>query len=73
VRQLFHDAWRVGLRAVAGRVKPALAGEFAEHGACVGRAGHSMRLHSPRVGLLHVIETGDACVSQLEGEWWLSF
>jgi len=29
-------------------------------------------IHSPRVELIHAIACGDAFVSRLEGEWWLS-
>jgi hypothetical protein len=73
VRHLFHDAWRLGLTAIEGRAEPALVGELAEQGSCIGRAGPWVLIHSPRVELMHAIETGDAFVSRLEGEWWLSF
>jgi len=73
LRHLWRDAWRRGLTAIAGRVEPAFVDELAAHGSRFGRDGPWMLIHSPRVELLQAITGGDAFLSRLEGEWWLSF
>ncbi len=72
LRHLLRDAWRRGLTAIAGRVEPGCVEELAAHGSRFGRQGPWMLIHSPRVELMHAIAGGDAFVSRLEGEWWLS-
>jgi len=55
------------------QVEPCSSTRWAE------RTGHSPLLHqwtlvhSPRPEILHAIERGDALLSHLDGEWWLSF
>ena len=70
---MFHDAWHCGLTALAGRLEPQLVPILAERDGAVTRAGPWVLLHSARPDVLAAIQRGDAFLSRLEGEWWLSF
>ena len=73
LRHLFYDAWRGGLTAVAGRLEPAWAAELGAQRCRFERTGPWVLIHARRTEILHAIVCGDAFVSRLEGEWWLSF
>jgi hypothetical protein len=70
---MFHDAWHRGLTALAGRLEPQLVPILAERDGAVIRAAPWVLVHSPRPDVLAAIQRGDAFLSRLEGEWWLSF
>jgi len=70
---MFDDAWHCGLTALAGRLEPQLLPILAERAGAVTRAGPWVLVHSPRPDVLAAIQRGDAFLSRLEGEWWLSF
>jgi len=73
LRHLFYDAWRGGLAAIAGRLEPAWAAELGAQRCRFERTGPWVLIHARRTEILHAIVCGDAFVSRLEGEWWLSF
>jgi len=73
LRFLFWDAWRNGAWALAGRVEPWLVDALAARTGPSSAAHQWTLLHSPRPEILHAIERGDALLSHLDGEWWLSF
>src|SRR5438128_537224 len=74
LRFLFWDAWRNGAWALAGRVEPWLVDALGGANWAILRWLHQWTLlHSPRPEILHAIERGDALLSHLDGEWWLSF
>src|SRR3989441_6710357 len=74
LRFLFWDAWRHGAWALAGRVEPWLVDALGGANWAILRWLHQWTLvHSPRPEILHAIERGDALLSHLDGEWWLSF
>lgn len=70
---LCRDAWERGLTALRGRLEPALVGVVGASGARIDRDGPWVLLHSARPQLLAAIQRGDAFLSRLEGEWWMSF
>lgn len=70
---LFDDARRRGAIAVAGRLEPAWLPELAAERCELRRDGAWVLYHSPRPEILDAIERGDAFLSRLDGEWWLSF
>ena len=73
LQSLFHEAWRDGLTALAGRLEPALLPTVADRGAFLTRDGPWVLVHSTRPELVAAIRRGDAFLSRLEGEWWMSF
>ena len=74
LRFLLWDAWRHGAWAVAGRVEPWLVDALGGANWAILRWLHQWTLlHSPRPEILSAIERGDALLSHLDGEWWLSF
>ena len=74
LRFLFWDAWRHGAWALAGRVEPWLVDALGGANWAILRWLHQWTLvHSPQPEILHAIERGDALLSHLDGEWWLSF
>jgi hypothetical protein len=70
---MFHDAWHRGLTALAGRLEPQLVPMLAERDGAVIRTAPWVLVQSPRADVLAAIQRGDAFLSRLEGEWWLSF
>jgi len=70
---LLHYARRRGVIALSGRLEPGLLPALASRGARFGPVGPWMLLHTRRPEIVAAIEQGDAFVSRLEGEWWMSF
>ncbi|MFL6622877.1 MAG: hypothetical protein ACJ8NR_09695 [Sulfurifustis sp.] len=71
---LFDDAARRGVVALSGQVDPALFHAYARKDCLFHHDGGSWILvHSPHAELLHAIHRGDAFLTRLEGEWWISF
>ena len=74
LRFLLWDAWRQGAWALAGRVEPWLVDALGGANWAILRWLHQWTLlHSRRPEILRAIEQGDALLSHLDGEWWLSF
>lgn len=73
LQHLFHHAWSRGAVTVAGRLEPALVPDLATLGCGFRRDGPWVLIHSRRPELMPAVERGDAFLSRLEGEWWLSF
>ncbi|MHC4549085.1 MAG: GNAT family N-acetyltransferase [Planctomycetota bacterium] len=70
---LFHDAWRHGAAALSGRVEPRFVRELAQKSCLISRKNRWILLHSPHADVLEAFARGDAYLSRLEGEWWISF
>lgn len=71
---LFHHAGRHGVIALSGQVDPTLFHALAGKDCLFHHDGGSwFMLHSKRPEILQAIHRGDAFLSRLEGEWWLSF
>lgn len=73
LQHLFHHAWSRGAAALAGRLEPALVPELAALGCGFGRDGPWVLIHSRRPEIMPAVDRGDAFLSRLDGEWWLSF
>ncbi|MBI4420557.1 MAG: GNAT family N-acetyltransferase [Gemmatimonadetes bacterium] len=70
---LLHHAWRQGAIALSGRVEPAWLPELAARNCAITRDGPWMLVHARQPEILCAIERGQAFLSRLEGEWWMSF
>lgn len=70
---LLEDARRRGAIAVAGRLEPAWLPELAAQGCTLRDDGPWVLYAARRPELADAIERGDAFLSRLDGEWWLSF
>jgi len=70
---LFHHAWRQRLVALAGRVEPGLLSALGASGALLSRDGPWVLVQSRRPEVLAAVHRGDAFLSRLDGEWWMSF
>jgi len=71
---LFHHARQQGLVAVSGQVDPAMFSELAGRHCLFHHDGGSLLLvHSRHPEVLQAIDRGDAFLTRLEGEWWISF
>jgi hypothetical protein len=73
LQHLFHHAWARGAAALAGRLEPGLVPELAALGCRFRREGPWVLVHSRRPEILLAVQRGDAFLSRLDGEWWLSF
>jgi hypothetical protein len=73
LQRLLADAWRHGATAVRGRVDPRYVQELSDRH-CWFRWDSTWTLvHSRDPELMAAIQSGDAFLSRLEGEWWLRF
>jgi hypothetical protein len=72
---LLRHAWDAGATAVAGRLDPVLLRELAGQRCTLKLDGPWLLYHSPRPEIMQAVERGggDAFLSRLDGEWWLSF
>lgn len=71
---LFYHARQWGLVAVSGKVDPAVFRVLASKDCLFHHDGGSwMLVHSRHPELLQAIDRGDAFLTRLEGEWWVSF
>lgn len=73
LRHLFHQAWRDGAVAVAGRLDPPLLPAVLAAECVLDRGGPWVLVQSRRLEILRAIERGDAWITGLDGERWLSF
>ncbi len=73
VAHLIEDARDAGVAAVAGRVEGALVPALRRRSVRIERAAPWVLVHSRRRDLLTAVLSGDAFLSRLEGEWWMSF
>jgi hypothetical protein len=68
---LFRDAWQHGAVAVSGRLEPGLVEAIGEEWGQI-RASDAVLAHAREPRLLDAVLRGNAFLSRLEGEWWLS-
>jgi len=71
---LFHHARQRGVIALSGQVDPSLFPALAGKDCLFHHDGGAwMLVHSRHPELLQAIHRGDAFLTRLEGEWWISF
>ncbi|MEY4641967.1 MAG: hypothetical protein RLZZ227_1961 [Pseudomonadota bacterium] len=71
---LFDHARQQGLCAVSGHMDPTLFPLLAKKQCVFHHDGNSWLLvHSRRPELVHTVNAGLACLSPLEGEWWVNY
>ncbi len=68
---LFSDAVQRGGAAVQGRVEPRLLAALAQRGSVFRYSARSL-VHSKDPELLAVLGAGQALLTRLEGDWWMS-
>jgi hypothetical protein len=70
---LFHHARQRGVVALSGQVDPALFHVYSRTDCLFHHDGASwMLVHSRHPELLRAIDRGEAFLTRLEGEWWIS-
>lgn len=69
--QLFFHAWRLGSFAVSGRMDPEFSTGFSEERCLFSFEGPRMLVHSRHADLREAIQSGNAFLTRLEGEWWM--
>ena len=70
---LFYHAWWQGVIALSGRLEPRFMQELTDKNCLFTCGGPWCLIHSNSPELLQAIHSGDAWLSRLEGEWWMSF
>jgi len=68
---LFADAIEQGGAAVQGRVEPRVLAALAHRGALFRYSARSL-VHSKDPELLAILASGQALLTRLEGDWWMS-
>jgi hypothetical protein len=68
---LLHDAWSRGACAIQGRVEAHLLDALASRRCLLHASGYLTLIHSRDEELLHAIQSGEALLTRLEGEWWM--
>lgn len=68
---LFYDAWNHGVIALHGVVHSRLMGDFSEKNCIFTCRGGWTLAHSRKPELLELLDSGDAFLSRLDGEWCL--
>jgi hypothetical protein len=71
--QLAVDALEHGAVAVTGRLDSELTPELSEKHSFLYRRGHWTLAYSRDADLMHALQSGDASLSRLQGEWCLRF
>jgi hypothetical protein len=70
---LFHDAWTHGSTAVSGRLEPRFFDAFKAHHCLFHGYGSPVLIHSRHHALVDAVRAGQAFLTRLDGEWWMSF
>ncbi|HZF14577.1 MAG TPA: hypothetical protein VE046_01415 [Steroidobacteraceae bacterium] len=73
LKHLLADAWHAGATALRGRVDPRFAQEMSDCRCWFRWEGAWTLAHSRDSAIVAAIQSGDACLSRLAGEWWLRF
>lgn len=70
---LFHDAWSLGALALHGTVDRRMMDIFSDKNCFFTCRGGWTLSHSRKPGFLDLLNSGDAFLSRLDGEWCLAF
>ncbi len=72
LNHLCADALGQGAAAVSGRLDPRRLTEFSAAGCVLNRSYNWMQFHSREPELELAVQSGDALLTRLEGEWWVA-
>lgn len=72
ITHLLHAAAARGVVTLEGRIDPTLFGPLTDAGAVFRREDPWVMVHSRHAGLLAAVQGGDALLTRLDGEWWMS-
>jgi hypothetical protein len=67
---LFRDAWEMKSVALIGRMDPTFMKEFTAKLCVLFHRSNYFVMHAKELGILYAINSGDAFITRLEGEWW---
>jgi hypothetical protein len=67
---LFHEAWALGAVGVQGRVEAHLLAPLSHRKCVFHPSGYLAVVHARDPEILHVIRSGHALLTRLEGDWW---
>jgi len=70
---LFYDAWTHGAIALHGTVERGMMDDFSEKNCFFTCRGGWTLAHSRKPGFMQLLNSGDAFLSRLDGEWCLAF
>lgn len=70
---MFYHAWRRGVVALRGRLEPRHAALLGTKHCYLNRDGGWTAIHSKRPEILAAVERGNATISRLDGEFWMTF
>ena len=70
---LICHAWKRGSLALSGRMDIELMPELWQRFCFLQGAASWVLVHSKNREILNAINEGDACISRLDGEWWINF
>jgi hypothetical protein len=70
---LVHHAWRRGVVALRGRLEPNQASLLSRKHCCLSRDAGWIAVQSKRREVLAAVQRGDASLSRLDGEFWMTF
>lgn len=73
LQALFYDAWQQGAAAVSGQLDPLLLTELSNSHCHFRCSNLGVLVHARDPELLNAIQSGNAFLSRLEGEWWMRF
>lgn len=74
LEHLFHHARQRGVAALTGQFDPAMFEGFCRKQCVFHHDGNSwMLVHTRHPEILQAINNGKACLSRLEGEWWINW
>jgi len=73
LEHLFQDAWRRDVVALSGRLEPRSTPDFAETYCLLHPRRCWVLVHSGDAEVLQAIQSGDAMLTRLEGEWCMRF
>ncbi len=70
---LLEDAWKSGSTALIGRAEPRDLKEFSLRNCFFFHRSNYFLMHSTNDALIQAIQSGNANLSRLEGDWWTRF
>jgi hypothetical protein len=69
---LFHHAYAGGSAGIQGRLEPGLAEPLSRRRCIFHRSGHQVLVQSKRPEILHALASGNALLTRMDGDYWLS-